>query len=378
MKDANEMHRAGINLREYGDQAKPYMPKGNGAAPADTQNNGAPEAFTLTCFADVEAEEIRWLWEGYLALGKMTLLGGDPDLGKSQTTIDAAARMSKGAHWPFGARAKIGTAIFLCSEDDIADTIKPRAEAAGADCSKLYVLKSAIIRDKKPTRFTLMDDLDMLGDAVARVGASLVVIDAITSYMGKVENNSTTDIRAVLDPVSEWAAKCNVAVLGVTHPPKAAQKNAIRQFTGSFAYVAAARLAFYVTKEPETDRTLLLPVKNNIGIKAIGRAYRIAAKEVSKGIVAPYIQWDDAPVDYTADQAIAANNATNRGETSLEKTKDFLKELLRDGPVDAGDGQDAAKEQGISERTLKRAKKELGVKSERDGFGHNGVWKWSL
>jgi predicted ATP-dependent serine protease len=247
-KDWNDVHRAGGSARRAGDNAQLYdRAKDHGAA---------ADRFKLTPLADIEAVSIDWLWQGYLARGKLTLLGGDPGLHKSLLTIDAAARMSRGMHWPFGQLARVGSTILLCSEDSAADTVRPRADATGADLTKLHILSSTITKDGKLKSFTLQNDLDMLGAAVKKVSASLVIVDAITSYMGKVENNSTTDIRAVLDPISQWAEEFKVAVLGVTHPPKATQKNAIRQFTGSFAYIAAARLAFFVTAEPERRTAL--------------------------------------------------------------------------------------------------------------------------
>jgi putative DNA primase/helicase len=361
MKDWNDAHLAGGDILKAGDNAETWR---------------EPEPFDLVRLADVVPAEIDWLWEGYLARGKLTLLGGDPDLGKSQLSIDMAARQSAGKHWPFGPLAHIASTVFLCSEDGIADTIRPRADAAGADVSKLYVLRSTIVKDGKARTFTLQNDLDMLGAAVAKVNASLVCIDAVTSYMGKIENNSMSDVRAVLDPISEWAEQLKIAVLGITHPPKAAQRNAIRQVSGSFAYVAAARLCFYVTKDPDGDRNLLLASKNNIGPKALGRAYRIGTKEIAHGIVAPYVQWDDAPVDYTADEAIAANNATSKDGSALEDAKAYLTELLANGPVDATHGKAGAEANGISERTLKRARKELGVKAVKDEF--KGGWRWTL
>jgi hypothetical protein len=91
-----------------------------------------------------------------------------------------------------------------------------------------------ITKDGKLTTFTRQNDLDILTRVVTQVGASFVVADAITSYMSKVENKSTADIRAVLDRVAEWAQR--VVVIGIT-TPKAAQKSALRQFTGSLAYV---------------------------------------------------------------------------------------------------------------------------------------------
>jgi hypothetical protein len=97
---------------------------------------------------------------------------------------------------------------------------------------------------------------------------------------------------------------------------------------------------------------------------------------VSKGIVAPYILWDDAPVDLTANQALAANAAALKDGGALNKAKQFLRELLANGPVDAKDGEEAAKANGISDRTLDRARTDLGVKAEKDGY--QGAWRWHL
>ena len=120
----------------------------------------------------------------------------------------------------------------------------------------------------------------------------------------------------MLEPVADFAEQHKVAILGVTHPPKAAQGNALRAFTGSFAFVAAPRVAFFITTEPETGRRRPLCVKNNIGPKALGLGYYLGTKVVTNDIIAPYILWDDAPVDVTADQAIAAASAAlKEGDT---------------------------------------------------------------
>jgi putative DNA primase/helicase len=295
--------------------------------------------FTLVSIADVPPKAVDWTWPGYLAKGKLTLLGGDPDLGKSLVCIDAAATLSKGRKWPSGGFAKTGATIFICSEDGIADTIRPRAEAAEADLKLLHVFESTLIKDGKRKSFNLRDDLDMLGAAIKQVeNASLVVVDAITSYMGAIDSHRTTDVRAVLEPIAGFAEHHGVSILGVTHPPKAASGNALRAFTGSFAFVAAPRVAFFVTSEPETERRLLLPVKNNIGPKARGQGYFIVTKYVSNSVEAPCILWDDAPVDVNADQAIAAASAAIRDGGAMNDAKDFLRDLLAEGPVDAKEG----------------------------------------
>ena len=364
MKDWNDALRAGLNIRDLGDGVKPYEPKAN----------GKDQSFHLVRVGAVEAVAVSWVWPDRLARGKMTLLGGNPDLGKSQIATDAASRLSTGKHWPNGAQAPLGSTVFICSEDDVADTIRPRSEAAGANLDKLHVLKSAVIRDGKRRTFSLQHDLAMLGAAVTEAGdVALVVLDAITSYMGgtAVDTHRTSDVRAVLEPVGDFAKEFGVSVLAITHPPKAHQANVIHAFTGSLAFVAASRLAFFVTEEPETDRKLMLPVKNNLGPKAAGIGYRIGTKIVSGDIIAPYILWDDTPVDYTANQAIAANAAALR-----DGGAQFLRELLTDGPVSAKDAEEAADQNGITERTLRRAKLALGVKAEKDGY--EGGWVWKL
>ena len=205
-------------------------------------------------------------------------------------------------------------------------------------------------------------------------------MDALTSYMGPIDGHSTTDVRSVLEPVAEFAERLRVSVLGVTHPPKAASGDALRSFTGSFAFVAAPRLALYVCPEAgRDDRRLFLSVKNNLGPKPRGIGFSISTKLIASGIEAPCVIWDDEPVDVTADEAIAAAVEARKHETPIAEAKEFLRDLLADGPVDADEGKGQAEEQGISPRTLARAKKEIGVISAREGgIGAEGKWKWKL
>jgi putative DNA primase/helicase len=271
----------------------------------------------------------------------------------------------------------VGSTLFLCSEDGVADTIRPRAEAAGADLSFIQVFESTVIKAGKRKTFNLQEDLDMLGKAIRHIGnVRFVCVDAITSYMGLIDSHQTTNVRAVLEPVAVFAEDHGVSILGVTHPPKAAQGNALRAFTGSFAFIAAARVAFMAVSEPETDRHLLLAVKNNIGLKAPGRGYHISTKVISNDIEAPCILWDDEPVDMTADQALAAASIALKEGDARSDAKAFLRDLLGDGPVDATEGEEAAEANGITKRTLARARKDLGVIAKKKAFEDG--WEWSL
>jgi putative DNA primase/helicase len=194
--------------------------------------------------------------------------------------------------------------------------------------------------------------------------------------MGKIDSHRNTDVRMVLEPIASFAEAHSVSVLGVTHIPKSHHSSALKAFLGSVGFIATCRCALLATAEPDTDRRLFLSVKNSFGPLARGIGYRIMTKEISLGIVAPYVAWSDEPVDLNADQALAAANADLRDPGAMRQAQEFLRELLKDGPVDAKEGEEAARANGIAERTLKRARTNLGVKATKAGFEEG--WQWSL
>lgn len=340
----------------------------------------ADEPRQVRCtFADeIEPEPIDWLWEGRLALGKITMVGGNPEVGKTLEAVDNVARISTGRHWPQGPRAPIGSAFILSAEDGAADTIRPRLEAAGADLANVGIVSAVVGKGKI---FSLQDDLDQLVEIMQRapLPPKFLLIDPITAYLGgDLDSHRTTDVRAALAPLEAFTERTHISVKAITHPPKGATGNAINSFTGSLAFVAAPRMAFIITNEEGSDRKLVLKVKNNIGLPARGIAYRILTKEISRGIVAAYIVWDDAPVDVTADEALyqQAQAAKGGGAGPVAVAVAFLETQLADGPKLGAEVEAAARKQGIAERTLRRARQELGVDATKDGY--QGPWIWAL
>lgn len=326
--------------------------------------------------ADVEAQSIDWIWNGRIARGKLTLIAGDPGLGKSQIGIDLHARVSIGARWPDGEHAPIANGIILSAEDSSGDTPRPRLEAADADLQRIWILDAVRTKDGKRS-FTLQEDLRQLGNKIAEIGdVAMITIDPITSYMGKINSHRTTDVRAVLEPLAAFAEEYNVAILAVSHPPKAVQAKAIHAVSGSLAFVAAARMVFIVVEEPETGRRLMLPTKNNLAALPAGLAYRLEQLMVSKSILASHVVWDSAPVTVNANQALAEDRENARGDDALREAKDFLREALAAGPRPAKDIEEDAKAAGITDRTLRRARKVLKVKATKGGFV--APWIWSL
>jgi len=147
----------------------------------------------VLCLADVKPKPITWLWPNWIAIGKVHCLAGDGGRGKSTVLCDIAARTSRGEAWPDGAQAtKSGSVITLAAEDDVEDTLAPRLLAVGADMNRIFTVRSARNPDQSRRSFSLQVDLVRLEALVTERGdVRLVIIDPISSYLGKVDSHKT-------------------------------------------------------------------------------------------------------------------------------------------------------------------------------------------
>lgn len=361
-------------------------PSGACAAPPDSPRPAtaracappaAPEAASppslrvgLRRLNTVARREVEWLWPGRIPLGKLTLLAGDPGLGKSFVTLDIAARISAGRSFPddaTGEQALAGDVLLLSAEDDPADTILPRLEQMGARLDHVTVLDHVRCRDSGQIRRCARLDMDTeaIEEALDALAAPrLLIIDPISAYMGGVDSHRNADVREVLAALADMAQRRRLAVLAVTHLNKGAGGKAVYRAMGSLAFTAAARVVLMAKKHPDDPESrLLLPVKSNVRSATTALSYRIASGSV---------EWGDALVAIDADEV--ENGAQEGATTGVEEAAAWLAAALVGGPLPARVVIAEARTDGIAQRTLERAKRRLSVQSRR----HAGAWSWFL
>jgi len=327
----------------------------------------------LVRVADVEAERVLWLWPGRIPAGKITILDGDPGLGKSTISLDLAARVTTGSPMPDGSPlAEPAGVVLLSAEDGIADTIRPRLEAAGADLSRVAVLEAVTTEvgiDRPPS---LPLDLPRLEEAVHEMGASLVVIDPLMAFLGGDTNSfRDQDIRKAMHPLKQLAERTGATVILVRHLNKATGGSAVYRGGGSIGIIGAARAALLVAKDPkDEDRRIVASIKSNLGPPAPSMAYRLAQHEPLGCAV---VAWNGT-TEHTADDLLRHEHEDER--TEREDAEDALRSLLSTGPRPSKDVEREMTRSGFSKATTRRAKKAAGIEAKKSGM--EGGWFWQL
>jgi putative DNA primase/helicase len=330
---------------------------------------------------------VDWLWPGRFALGKIGLVAGLPDYGKGQIAAFLAAAVTAAIELPCeeGATPQ-GNVIWFNAEDDNRDTIIPRLAAAGANLKRVAFVNGARV-DGEDKSFSLVTDLALLHKAIKKIGnVVLVIIDPVSAYLGagKVDSRSATDVRGVLTPLKQLTEELHIAVIGIAHFNKKDDiKSALLRVSDSIAYVAAARHVYAVLDDPEDKNSkLFVKAKNNLAPDKKALRYGFGVKTVGhdaklkKDIDAPYIVWHPQHVELTANEAMQA--ADGQSGYLKHEAREFLLERLEAGPVKSDDLYEEAEQNGISKRTLKRAKKELQIKSRKEHGKMGGEWTWEL
>lgn len=328
----------------------------------------------LQMMRDVVFEPLEWFWPGRILFGKLTMFDGDGGLGKSTIMLDLAARLSRGLPLPDGTTHEPAGSLLLMAEDGAGDTILPRLQNHGADLGRIGLLQTITDMEDGLERMPVLpDDLQQIEDMIDAIDAKIVVLDPILSYIGEnVNEYRDKEVRRALMPLIALAQRRAIALVCLRHVTKATTGNAKHRGNASVAFTNIARSVLFAASDPDLPEcSILAQSKTNLGAMTPSLKYRMVNCENGH----PRIAWEGVSA-HTAD-SLNAQGTTAEERTELQEAEEFLRETLADGPVLYNTLIKLARNAGIAERTLKRAKASLRVESKK-AKTQDGQWTWQL
>ncbi len=326
--------------------------------------------------ADVEEEELIWLWSNRFLTGHINILAGDPGLGKSLQAVDAAARVSTGRDWPDGSPCQRGKVVYCTTEDAFNSVVKPRLSAAHADHSQVIFVAGVRYADGDEGAMFLDEHIGLLNAELKQHEGEvrLLILDTLQSYVSSETNtNNNASSRRIMTPLKRLAETHQVAVLCLEHLTKGSRPgSSTYRVQGSIAFTGAARSVWIVVADPDDkSRRIVQASKTNLAPdnEGLGLSYHIEG-EVGR----PFIVWGETNIDTPLSDLM---DDSGRGAGGDDAKSQFAAavELLQDNLTEstpAAEMQELFKAEGISKTTMKRARDHLGVKTRRVADG----WMW--
>ena len=348
-------------------------------------------------------EAAEYLVEPYLPRGMITILGGVSGSGKTSLALDICARISRGGpfqakpspsgeggcdqreqtdegklcdsallqqhetaatphplrcaqHLPPRGKASGRPVLYLTAENDPNKVLRPRAEAMGADLTRLYFQDGA--------SYAMGDE--ELAALCRSLHPALIVFDPIQSYLGQgVQMNRAEQVRPLLDALGALAKELDMAVVLISHmsKPGPGVSSALDRLLGSSDFRNAARSILIVGRDPDhPDTRVVAHAKNSLGVPGESQQYHIC----ENGTVAY-----DGPCSLTADRIIretGEGQPRTRPAAALGTAVEVLdRQLSFVGWVEHAEVERLCARHGFSERTMRRAREALGLKVQRAG-----------
>ena len=329
----------------------------------------------LIRLADWGPRPVDWLWRPFLPRRKVTLLVGEPEMGKTFFALDLAARLSRGdvlpPDSPLGGPADT---LILTGDDDLDDTIYTRLTGLDADLGRIYVLTNSGPRGmaEGARQISLGRSVEALSRAAKQMPkCRLIVIDPITAFIAGMSASSHEQVRNLLQRLTMLAKVNDAAVLIVTHNRKEGGRSALHRTIGSLAFTLASRVVLTLVPDPEElGRRLLLPAKMNLlpRSECLGRAFTLRESG---------LDWDPEPVTIRPDELqdlVARGTATS--ERVLE-VSEGLCEFLMEGSKPSQEVLSWAERERVPRWLLYEAKTYAGIASTREPGKKGWYWVWN-
>ena len=365
----------GLDWQEFREHYEPGYDREKGP---DRRNPSAvqedkPPRLTITTLSNVQPEKVKWLWPRRILMGKLTLLAGDPGLGKSYLMLDAAARISVGGMWPDGGDVPEGDVLIVTAEDALNDAVRPRLDLLEADVRRIHSIGISVREGDHEVGLSLTDHLMQIEAAIAEYRAVLLVLDPLLALMGRrTDTYKASEVRPILAQLAAVAERTGCAIVAIMHLNKrSGENNALYRLTASLDFGAAARSVLVVGKNPnDPQRRVFVSAKSNLSAPPEALGFHF----MSDGIFA----WEQGTLDIDAQTLLSSSILDSEKKDAVQEAEDFLMQVLGE------DGQrtdlilNEAKQAGISPTTIRRAKLNIDVRAIRVSEGNQGrgYWKW--
>ena len=330
--------------------------------------------------SSIAVKPVHWLWKNRVPLGELTLLAGREALGKSTIAYTLAAWITLGTmKGRFLDQPR--SVLVAATEDSWEHTIVPRLMAAGADLDRVFRI-DVVTEDGVDGLLTLPSDISDLHEAVRQSDAALVLLDPLMSRLSAhLDSHKDAEVRVALEPLTSFAKRAHVAVLGIIHVNKSSSADALNMIMGSRAFGAVARAVLMAVKNPEDDTCLFGLAKNNLGSKdQPAFRYRIVGEKVTDTDEGPVwtgrIDWLGTSERSVDEVMVAMSEGGMEGMSAIDEAAGWLEDYLNSvgGSKASAIVKSAGSKQGHNERNLQRAASKLKVVYGSEGFPRTTIW----
>jgi hypothetical protein len=318
---------------------------------------------------------------GWIPAGKLVAMVGNGGTGKSTISLSMAADLSQGRpmlglEYP---KAAQGESLVISCEDDFADTINPRLLALGADLDKIHQVEGVALANGNTCQFSLSAFQAMESHLERKPAINLVIVDPAGAFIGDKDDHKDAELRQLLDPLAEVAARRNVVIVLVKHLNKSASPQAVNRVSGSTAWVNVVRSCLLFAPSPDDPEVIVVAqAKCNLARKQSAIAYRF--EPLSEGYAAAihtdkllahldndernkligqmfYPHWIKDVKNISADDLLSAKR--DSGGSKVQRATTWLLDLLQEFAFPDNEILEAAKHEGFTFDNIKKAKSNL-------------------
>ena len=331
------------------------------------------EIFKFTPMDEIKEEKIDWLWYPYLAKKTLSILEGDPGLGKSYMAMIAAASIAEGSTLPC-VKAKQpqvqGPVVYFDIENNAASVTKVRLKYNGFNkLGNYYAVEQAFSMEDQDAIAEIYEHLE-------KIQPILVVFDTLNTYIGKADTHKGSEATQAMNMFKRIADDFNCAVLLLRHLTKGTG-SAIYRGQGSIAFAGSARVTMCVGVDPnDADTRIMTVVKGNLAPLPGGLSFRIEGRKNDRS---EFI-WDGFN-NYTAQQVLDASQLAREGSTQgkgVQDAMEFLEATITGVAMDIQKLYRMAEKRSISKKMLDRAASKMSVEKGVRGKKPNRVETWEL